>query len=265
MPSCFSEPLVGGCALDSADDPQQRISVLKSVGFIPGVDLWRLRWLHRGLWGAGAAGPSQSPIPGGLRAPQGLGRVYPQVLGPPLSLAPSRLRCCDAPLFTAPCVPDSVLCPKLEERGVRLSPGRAQTPLPFRTPGSPLPAGSSTPGVHPPPSRSALAGGQVSYRAPVRARRTCELPSPGDLLGRVLPSGLTCCWSGEVGSQGVTHSSLGESPSLAVRGWWTPGAALATCLPGVQTVRRVPWPWAPLTAPLRRGHRGSGGCLSADL
>ena len=60
----------------------------------------------------------------------------------------------------------------------------------------------------------------------------CEaLPSLGDLLGWALPSELTCCWSGEVGSQGVTTVAREK----ALQGRWTPRAALPTRLPGVQT------------------------------
>ncbi|CAI9172353.1 unnamed protein product [Rangifer tarandus platyrhynchus] len=79
----------------------------------------------------------------------------------------------------APRVPDSVLCPKLEERGVRLSPGRAQTPLPFHIPGGPLPAGSSTPGVRPPPRAQ-----------PLRVVRFSIVPpaEPGGRARAVVPS-----------------------------------------------------------------------------
>ena len=238
MPSCFPEPLVRGCALGITASAGVALCP-EGVGLSCGLTCEDPGGSAVVSGVLGLLAPHSLPARGAQGSP-GPGRVYPQVSGRPLSSSLlseilrrpslcSRLRAQLGPVPEA----GGVLCPKLEECSVRLSPGCAQTPVPFRTPHGPLPAGNSTPGVHPPPCAQPPRWlGCVA--CPSRARRPCEaLPSLGDLRVWALPSELNCCWSGEVGSQGVTT----VAQEKALQGRWTPRAALPMHLPGVQTAR----------------------------
>lgn len=195
MPSCFLEPpSTRLCAGGITASLQEWLSVPEGVG------------LSRGLTCEDPGGSAvvsrmlellapHSLRPRGLQGSPGPGRVYPQVSSSsslPSSLPSEILRCpslCSCLQAQLGPVPEAagVLCPKLEECSVRLSPDVPRHQCPSAPPRGPLPRGTAPLVSTLPPCAPAPAGGLGCVACPSRARRPCEAPSLGDLRVWALP------------------------------------------------------------------------------